>query len=195
MNVMSSTLRTWATVEVVEDRRASRALGILAFVLATAFGAQVAVPIPMTAVPMTLQPLFIILAGAVLGPWAGAASMATYVAVGAAGAPVFSFGGAGLAWLLGPTGGYLLAAPAAAFAVGVAAGRSTHPLRLAAALSLGIAVLYLGGVSQLFVLTGQDLSTLLAVGVAPFLVGDLVKVCIAVVLARTARVHGSLGPR
>lgn len=195
MNGMTSTLRTWARHEVVEDRRTATFLGVLAFALATAFGAQVAVPLPLTSVPMTLQPLFIILAGAVLGPWAGAASMATYLAVGAAGAPVFSFGGAGLPWLLGPTGGYLLAAPAAAFVVGVVAGRSVRAPRLVAAFVLGLALIYAGGVSQLFLLTGEDLSTLLAMGVIPFLGGDLVKVCIALVAARTARIHGSLGPR
>ncbi len=191
MNTLTETVRGWATLEVVEDRRAKAGLGILAFTLATAFGAQVAVPLPWTQVPMTLQPLFVILAGAVLGPWLGAASMATYLAVGAAGAPVFSFGGAGLPWLFGPTGGYLLAYPAAAFLTGMVAGREGSFLRLAAGLTLGIATLYLGGVSQLFLLTGESFGTLLAVGVLPFVFGDLTKIAMALVLTRLVRPFGS----
>lgn len=176
------TLRELAVREVVSDRKIRMALGIFAFVLATAFGAYVAVPLPGTAVPLTLQPLFIILAGAVLGPWGGAAAMATYLAMGLSGAPVFSFGGAGLPWLLGPTGGYLLAAPAAAFLVGTLGRGDVGILRRGVALSVGIGTLYLGGVSQLLLLTGQDLATVVAAGVFPFLLGDLIKVFLALLL-------------
>mgnify|MGYP006304422797 FL=1 len=107
------------------------------------------------------------------------------------GAPVFSFGGAGLPWLLGPTGGYLLASPAAAFVVGWIAGRQGGTLRLTAALAAGIATLYVGGISQLFLLTGESLGALLAVGAAPFLLGDLTKIAMALVLARLLRSTGS----
>jgi biotin transport system substrate-specific component len=187
MSTVTETMRSWVTRPVVEDRRGRAAIGLAAFVLATSFGAHVAVPLPWTPVPMTLQPLFVILAGAVLGPWLGAGAMATYLAVGAAGAPVFSFGGAGLPWLLGPTGGYLLASPAAAFVVGWIAGRQGGTLRLTAALAAGIATLYVGGISQLFLLTGESLGALLAVGAAPFLLGDLTKIAMALVLARLLR--------
>lgn len=187
MSTMTQTLRTWAVQEVVPDRRIRTALGMVAFALATTFGAYVAVPLPWTSVPMTLQPLFVILAGAVLGPRAGAGAMAGYLAVGAMGAPVFSFGGAGLPWLMGPTGGYLLAMPAAACVVGAVAGRNAGWLRLLGALTLGMATIYLGGVSQLFLLTRQELSGLLAVGVLPFLAGDLTKILGAALLARSVR--------
>jgi biotin transport system substrate-specific component len=187
MSTVTETMRSWVTRPVVEDRRGRAAIGLAAFVLATSFGAHVAVPLPWTPVPMTLQPLFVILAGALLGPWLGAGAMATYLAVGAAGAPVFSFGGAGLPWLLGPTGGYLIAYPAAAFVVGWIAGRGAGTLRLTAALTAGIATLYVGGISQLFLLTGESLGALLAVGAAPFLLGDLTKIAMALVLARLLR--------
>jgi biotin transport system substrate-specific component len=177
----TGTLREWAVREVVTDRRVRMALGILIFVLATSFGAYVAVPLPGTAVPITLQPLFIILAGAVLGPWGGAASMASYLVLGVSGAPVFSFGGAGLPWLLGPTGGYLIAAPAAAFLVGYVA-RGAGRVRRGVALGLGIGTLYVGGVAQLLLLTGAPVATAVAEGVLPFLVGDLIKVFLALVL-------------
>lgn len=190
-----------AAGEMVASPAARIALGIAAFVVATALSAYVVVP--WTPVPMTLQPLFVILAGALLGPWAGAAAMASYVAVGAAGAPVFSAGHAGLAWLMGPTGGYLLAYPAAAFVVGIVAGDAdttraslAGKARLLGALVAGVAVLYVGGVSQLWMLTRQDPATLLAVGVTPFLLGDLTKILIAFFVAlgaRRTRTTGSPG--
>lgn len=181
----SSPLRASALRQAVESRPLGVGLGIVAFVIATAIGARIAVPLPVGPVPMTLQPLFVILAGAVLGPWTGAVAMVAYVGTGAAGAPVFSGGGAGVAWLMGPTGGYLLAYPAAAFAVGLVAGSRRGRLyagRLLAGLILGVAVMYIGGLSQLWILTRQDPGVLLAQGVLPFLVGDALKILIAAVL-------------
>lgn len=182
--------------EVAADGRARTFLGVVAFVLATTVGAYVAVPLPWTPVPMTLQPLFVILAGALLGPWAGASAMAAYVALGAAGAPVFSNGHAGIPWLMGATGGYLLAYPAAAFVVGLLATPASGRLRTLVGLVAGLGVIYLGGVSQLSLLTGQGLVEVLPLAVVPFLAGDAVKVLIALVLvglARSAGDDGSLG--
>ena len=192
MSTVTRSIRSLALHEVVSDRRARIAVGIAAFALATAFGAQVAVPLPWTPVPVTLQPLFVILAGVVLGARGGAAAIALYVAVGASGAPVFSNGGAGLPWLLGPTGGYLLAMPAAAFVAGAVAGREGGAARSLAGLTLGIVTIYLGGVSQLLVTTGQSVATVFAMGVVPFLVGDVTKVLLAFFAARTLR-HTSFG--
>lgn len=182
MMQVAGTLRELAAREVALDRRAGMGLGILAFVLATSFGAHVAIPLPGTSVPLTLQPLFIVLAGAVLGPWGGAGAMASYLAVGLSGAPVFSFGGGGLPWLMGPTGGYLVAAPAAAFVVGFTLLGSPGRIRRLLGLALGMGVLYLGGVSQLLLLTGMEPMSALAVGVVPFLLGDLIKVFLALLL-------------
>lgn len=160
-------------------------IGIVAFILATAAGAYVAIPLPFTAVPITLQPLAVILAGALLGPWAGASAMAGYLALGIGGAPVFSAGHAGLAWLMGPTGGYLIAYPAAAFLVGVIAGESRNWLRLGLALASGVGVIYVGGVTQLWLLTGQGMNEVLLQGVLPFLPGDLLKVLVALAVVRS----------
>lgn len=191
----TETLRQSAVQAVLHDHRARVALGVLAFVLATSIGAQVAVPLPLTPVPMTLQPVFVILAGAVLGPWAGAAAMATYLALGISGVPVFSAGHAGIVWLMGPTGGYLIACPAAAATVGLVAGVGrAGTARLAVALVAGLAVLYVGGVSQLLLLTGGGLREVVALGVVPFLGGDLIKVLIALVLTKGIRIR-SLGRR
>ena len=190
MSGITETLRTWAVQDVVQDKRANAGLGVFAFVLATALGAQVAVPLPWTTVPMTLQPLFVVLAGAVLGPWIGATAMTTYLMIGAAGAPVFSLGGAGLPWLLGPTGGYLIAAPAAAFVAGWLVARARSEWAGGRGLAAGVATMYVGGVAQLMILTGQSFGAVLAMGVVPFLSGDVTKILIAVAALRMVR-----GPR
>lgn len=191
MSTLAQSLRSWAVKDVVVDRRARVAVGIVAFALATVFGAQIAVPVPFTPVPITLQTMFVILAGVVLGPRAGAASMALYVGVGAMGAPVFSNGGAGIGWLLGPTGGYLLTYPASAFAAGWVAspwrvGRGPLALLLAG-LATGVLVQYAGGLLQLASLTGRPFGEVLAMGALPFLFGDAVKIVTAAWIARGMR--------
>ncbi len=187
MSSIAHTLKTWAVQDVIVDRRARTAIGVIAFAVATVFGAQIAVPVPFTPVPITLQTLFVILAGVVLGPRAGAASMALYVGAGALGAPVFSNGGAGFAWLLGPTGGYLLSYPASAFAAGWIAGRRGAMLRVIAGLTTGVLIQYAGGLAQLAALTGEPLGVVLAMGAIPFLFGDAVKIVTAAWIARGMR--------
>src|SRR5437868_462271 len=96
------------------------AIGIVGFAAAVAAASQVAIPLPWTPVPITLQPMLVILAGMFLGPVAGAASMALYLAAGAAGLPVFTpIGAPGAARFFGPTGGYLIAYPVAAYVAGI----------------------------------------------------------------------------
>src|SRR4029453_10350864 len=120
-------------------RRPSRvvAIGILGFAAALAVASQIAVPIPGTPVPITLQPLVVVLAGMWLGPVAGAASMVLYLLAGATGLPLFSPHGApGIARFVGPTGGYLFAYPVAAFVAGSLSRRvRTLPGRWLAALA------------------------------------------------------------
>jgi biotin transport system substrate-specific component len=187
MSTLAANVRTWVVRDVVIDPRARATVGVVAFALATAFGAQVAIPLPGTPVPITLQTLFVVLAGVVLGPRLGALAVAGYVLLGAAGAPVFAGGGAGLPWLLGPTGGYLLAAPAAAFIAGWVAGPGRSAPRTLTGLACGVLTMYAGGVSWLYLLTGESLTGLLALGVFPFVAGDAVKVLAAFWIARGAR--------
>lgn len=194
MNEATGAHRTWALTELVRDRRIRTALGGAAVVIAMTISAYVAIPVPWSPVPMTLQPMVALLAGALLGPVAGAAALASYLALGAMGAPVFAGGHAGLPWLVGPTGGYLMAFPAAALVVGFTAGRSRRRLPVLFGLLAGLGTIYLGGVTQLAALTAQDPRTLLALGVVPFLGGDLIKVALALVIVRQFRKEG-LGGR
>jgi biotin transporter BioY len=103
---------------------------ITLFAALTALGARVTVPLPFTPVPVTLQVLFPLLAGLLLGSKRGALSQAEYVAAGLAGLPVFAKGGSGLAYLFGPTGGYLLGFIAAAFLVGELAAKMRASTRI-----------------------------------------------------------------
>lgn len=187
MSTLAGTVRSWMAQDVVVDGRARAAVGVLAFALAITFGAQVAVPLPFTPVPITLQTLFVVLGGVVLGPRLGALAAGVYVLVGAAGAPVFSNGAGGLPWLFGPTGGYLLAAPLAALVAGAVAGRQGGAPRTLTGLALGVLTMYAGGVVQLQALTGESLAAVLALGAYPFLAGDALKVVAALWIVRGTR--------
>ena len=168
---------------LAHDRRFAL-LGVLGFVLALAAAAQVAIPLPGTPVPVTLQPLIVVLAGLMLGPTLGAASMVTYLALGAVGLPVFApIGAPGIARLMGPTGGYLIAFPFAAFAAGFVVARNASLLRRWLGAMLGMALIFVGGISQLTILTGS-LGQAIALGVTPFALLDILKALVAALIAR-----------
>jgi biotin transport system substrate-specific component len=173
-----------STTSTLAAARPSRVvvLGIVGFAAALALASQIAVPIPGTPVPITLQPLIVVLAGMWLGPVAGATSMVLYLIAGAAGLPVFSpFGAPGIARFVGPTGGYLFAYPVAAFVAGVLARRSTSLLGRWIAALAGTTVLLLGGLAQLAVLSGS-LSQALPLAIHPFVPLDAVKAFVAALL-------------
>jgi biotin transport system substrate-specific component len=163
-----------------------RAAAVILGVALVSAAAQVALPLPGTPVPMTLQPLAVLLVGGLLGRWLGASSLLLYLALGAAGLPVFTpVGLPGVARLFGPTGGYLLAYPVAAYAVGALAGDGARPARLALAALGGIVLIHLGGLAQLLLITGS-VAGALRLGTLPFLVGDLIKVALAVLILKSA---------
>lgn len=158
------------------------AAGIVGFAALTALGARVAVPLPGTPVPFTFQVLAVLLAGYLLGPTAGAASQALYLAAGVAGLPVFAAGG-GAAYLLGPTGGHLMAFPLAAALVGVATIHRSGVAWHAAGLAAGVAAIYLGGAAWLGLVAGREAA--FAAGVAPFLAMDALKAALALAIGRS----------
>lgn len=162
------------------------AVGIVGFAAAVAAASQIAIPLPFTPVPVTLQPMLVIIAGMMLGPVAGATSMLLYLAAGAAGLPVFTpMGAPGILRFLGPTGGYLMAYPVAAFVTGLLARRSTNLTTRWLAGIAGIVVIFIGGIGQLTVLNNGDVSRALALGVSPFAVLDLVKAWIAAFITQS----------
>src|SRR5215212_6077561 len=105
--------------------RLARTAGPIALgTLLVAVAAQVVVPVPLSPVPMTLQPLAVLAVGGLLGAGAGVSALVLYIALGVLGLPVFAGGGSGLLHLIGPTGGYLLAFPVAAGITGALVRRS-----------------------------------------------------------------------
>ena len=132
-----------------------------------AIAAQIAIPVPFSPVPLTMQPLAVLLVGAILGSQRGAAAATLYLLEGLSGLPVFAQGHGGPLWLAGPTAGYLYSYPFAAFV----AGRFARPLL---AMLLGLVVIYIGGWSWLTQFVGPRQA--FAVGVAPFVIADIIKI-------------------
>lgn len=141
------------SVELVGEEAASNLVRAALFAAMTGAFAYVSFPHPVSAVPITLQVLGVFLAGIFLGPFWGGTAMVVYVLAGVLGAPVFQGGQAGMAALLGPTGGYLLSYPFAAAAVGLAvhgAGGLVDPGevglgRLVGGMVAGTAIIYAFG--------------------------------------------------
>src|SRR4051812_13348648 len=130
---------------------AIRAAAVLFVTVLTAVAAQVSIPLPFTPVPFTLQPMVVLLGGAALGSRLGLSSQVLYLALGLAGLPVFAASPAlpqGFARLVGPTGGYLMSYPVAAFIAGYLAERGFDRRYLTAvmAMAAGLAVIFTCGV-------------------------------------------------
>ena len=165
-----------------------RTLTAALFVLLITAAAYAAVPVPWAPVPMTLQPLFVLLSGLILGPSAGAASMAAYVLLGVGGVPVFAAIPAGPAALAGPTGGFILAFPLAAGVCGWLAGPGDAGApRILLSLVAGLFVIYLAGAAQLALLTGTAPVAVFRNAVLPFAFGDAIELLVAMVIALRLR--------
>ena len=139
--------------------------------------------VPFYPVPMTMQTLVVLLIGMALGPRLGAATVLFYLAQGAAGLPVFAGTpekGIGLAYLLGPTGGYLAGFAVAAGVSGWIVERRRDLVGIVLAVAAGLAVIYALGVLWLSTLVG--FGPAIALGVLPFLWGELFKAGLAVAL-------------
>lgn len=140
--------------------------------------AQVAIPLPFTPVPLTLQTFSVLLTIAVLGSTRGLASMGLYIAAGMVGVPWFSEGQSGFAFA---SFGYVVGFLLAAVLVGKLAerGADRSPLRTIAMMVLGNLAIYSVGVPWLMLQAGLSLPTALALGVVPFLIGDVLKIAVA----------------
>ncbi len=160
---------------------------ILGGTLLAALCAHIVLPLYFTPVPLSLQPLPVLLLGLLLSPRLAGATMAIYLAEGAIGLPVFAPGTAafgGIAHLFGPTGGYLLAYPAAALLISYLWRRTRRgfvPALLAAA--AGDLLIFTCGALWLAVWTHASAPANLVMGVIPFLPGDALKIAAAAGMA------------
>jgi biotin transport system substrate-specific component len=156
-----------------------RVLSVVFVAALTAALSQVSVPLPFTPVPLTLQPVVVLLGAAALGARLGAASQILYLMLGMGGLPVFALAPElphGVGRLLGPTGGYLMAFPVAAFVTGWLAehGFDRRYLTSLVAMSAGLATILAGGVLWLSMTLGVFAA--LAAGLYPFVLVDAIKI-------------------
>jgi biotin transport system substrate-specific component len=166
----------------VQLTRAIRFASVLFLAALTAAAAQISIPLPFTEVPFTFQPMVVLVGGLALGPRLAVASQLLYLAAGIAGLPVFAASAMlppGIGRLFGPTGGYLMAYPLAAFVVGYLGARGFDRRYFTSVLAMfaGLAVVFAGGLLWLGMLVGPQAA--LAAGFYPFVLPDLVKVMAA----------------
>ncbi|MEF8774596.1 MAG: biotin transporter BioY [Halobacteriales archaeon] len=181
------------SVELVGDEVAGNVARAVLFAALVGAFAYVSFPYPLSPAPVTLQVLGVFLAGALLGPVWGGAAMVLYLAAGVVGLPVFAGGDAGLGVLIGPTGGYLLAYPPAAMAVGAVVHgglslddhRAAGLARLIVAMAAGTAVVYGMGAVGLYVFLEYGVATAVLQGAVVFLPAEALKAAAAVGVVRS----------
>ncbi|MCP5036863.1 MAG: biotin transporter BioY [Rhodobacteraceae bacterium] len=165
-------------------QRVKQVVLVLAGIAALAIAAKIRVP--MWPVPITMQTLVVLTIGASFGTRLGLATLLGYVALGAAGVAVFAGDNAGLAYLMGPTGGYLVGFVAAAALMGTLArkGWDRTVAGMAGAMVLGNAVIYafgLAGMAWLFA-ADKGMGWVMQYGMLNFLAGDAVKLVLAALI-------------
>ena len=171
--------------EVVNSRSLNAAIGVAFFILATALGAYVRIPVPGTPVPITLQTFFVVLSGAVLGKKLGPASQAAYISLGAIGCPIFQGYAFGLAHIFGPTGGYLMGFMAASLLTGKLLEKGTSSIfKIITSFVAGNIALYTMGVLWLMLIYRINFMSAIAIGVLPFLAAETVKITAAAIIYR-----------
>jgi biotin transport system substrate-specific component len=151
------------------------------FAALIAVGAFIRIPIPISPVPVTLQVLFIFLAGAILGARWGLVSVIVYLLLGIVGLPVFSGGSSGIGVLLGPTGGYLVGFAVAALVIGAFSEKlgTSSVLKNAAFMFVGLLIIYFFGATYLMYVAQISMDSAIVLGVLPYLPGDLLKLALS----------------
>ena len=162
------------------------------FAALTAVGAFIS--IPLYPVPLTLQTLFTLLAAMTLGSVMGASSQIIYVLLGVVGLPVFAGFKAGIGILFGPTGGFLFGFIISAYAIGriTEAKKEKNIFYYFLAGIIGTIILYIIGITQLSLVTGIGIKKAIAVGMLPFLPGDILKIIAASFIASKLKLTNQL---
>jgi biotin transport system substrate-specific component len=166
---------------------------VYASLLAALTGASAVFAFPIGPVPITLQVLFVLLSGGLLGPKWGPVSMGLYLLLGLVGLPVFAGGTSGIGHLLGPTGGYMVGFVLSSFVVGLMMTRTRSLPWVLLAMVVALMTIYGLGICWLSLAARMPLSRALAVGLLPFLPADALKVVIAALVV--SRMGTLLGPR
>ena len=159
----------------------SHAVLVVSGVLGLAALAQIAIPVPGSPVPVTGQTLGVLILGTAYGSTLGTTTFAMYLLAGIAGAPVFADGGHGLDRIVGATGGYLIGMLVATFVLGQLARFRLDQNFLTAlpSMLIGTVITFSFGLVWLYQFTDQTWSWTIEKGLAPFIVGELLKIAIA----------------
>ena len=188
---MNATSSATLLTALAGSTRAIRIASVLFLTTLTAAAAQISFPLPLTQVPFTFQPMVVLVGGLALGSRLGMTSQVLYLVAGIAGLPVFAASAtlpSGALRLLGPTGGYLMAYPIAAFIAGSLAERGFDRRYLTSVLAMiaGLLIIYTFGAVWLGLfarsVTGNaaiGLGAALYSGVYPFVIPDLIKLAAA----------------
>jgi biotin transport system substrate-specific component len=156
------------------------------FVALIAAGAFLAIPIGP--VPIVLQNMFVLLAGIILGPKWGLASVGVYLFIGACGLPVFANGQAGIGIIFGPLGGYLMGYLPAVFITGlIARNKQKKMIFDIIAMVTGSVIVYAAGIPWLKIVMNLPWTKALALGMYPFIIGDILKIIAACFIAKNVR--------
>jgi biotin transport system substrate-specific component len=176
-----------ATLRLSRGRAITSGLLVLGASILIALAAQIAISVPFSPIPLTLQPVAVLLVGIALGSRRGAAAAALYLLEGASGLPVFAQAHGGAIWLAGPTAGYLLSYPAAAWVSGWFSekGFGSSTSRAFFGMLVALSVIYAGGWSWLSIVTNPRFAY--QAGVKYFLVADIVKIALGALLLPSAQ--------
>ncbi|MEG0919285.1 MAG: biotin transporter BioY [Anaerovoracaceae bacterium] len=158
-----------------------------------AVGSWISIPLPFTPVPVNLATLFVFLTGAILGAKWSIGAVGVYLALGAVGAPVFSGFSSGVGILVGPTGGYLVGYLVGAIVIGLLTSKLANPnlassgtlkfLAYIISFLVGLTVIYTLGTIWFIHVTGQTVVAAIMACIVPFLIGDVIKILGATLLA------------
>ena len=172
------TIPETVTQRFVQGRAAVDVLLVAGGSVLIALAAQIAIPLPFTPVPLTMQPLAVLFIGIVLGSTRGAAAATLYLLEGLGGLPVFAQGHGGALWLVGPTAGYLYSYPAAAWLAGWFSERGwgSTLVRSITGMLVALAVIYAGGWSWLALIVGPQAA--MTMGIVPFVIADIIKIAL-----------------
>ena len=165
-------------ISVLSNAKSSQLLWTLAFSILMILAANVAVPV--NPVPFTLQTMIVLLSGAFLGARNGALSQVLYLSLGVIGLPVFANFNFGPAALIGPTGGYLLSWPFAAYLVGYLVEKNKSTLNISFAMIVAHLMILLTGALYLSFFFNGDLNAALFSGALIFTPWDAIKVAAAI---------------
>ena len=155
------------------------------FAALIAVGAFIRIPVPVSPIPITLQIIFVFLAGAVLGARWGMMSVIVYLLLGAIGLPVFSGGSSGIGVIFGPTGGYLVGFAFAALAIGTLSEKrgTSNILQNVINMLIGLLIIYFFGTVYLMHVANLSIEHAILMGIVPYLPGDALKLMIASIIA------------